>query len=64
MYETKNMKTGSEKDHRFDPIHVERKQLMPKFNAYAGGYGLHGKSKKAQHKADRKANKRLCYAMD
>lgn len=61
MYETKNMKVGHETN---NTIHVEHKQLMPKFNAYAGGYGAHEKSKKARHKSDRRANKKLCYAMD
>lgn len=60
MYNTKDMKTNSERDHRFDPIHVETQQVMPKHNAFACGYGIHGKSKKAQHKADRRANKALC----
>lgn len=30
------------------------------FNAFQGGYGPHGKGKKAQNKASRKENRKLC----
>lgn len=58
MYNTKDMQP--QKDKKFEPIHMEAQQIMPKYNAYACGYGTHEKTKKQRHKANRKKNKMEC----
>lgn len=60
MFSTKGFKTREEKEKEKNTIHIPAQQHFEKFNAFAGGYGAHDKSKKAKHKADRKANKKLC----
>lgn len=57
MYNTANM--GPKKERWKEPITVKHTKKVY-YNAYAGGYGAHGKDKKAIHKADRKKWKKEC----
>lgn len=41
-----------------ETIHIHRNQILPKYNNFAYGYGFHEKSKKEQHKKDRRNTKK------
>lgn len=57
MYNTENM--GPKPEKWREPIHIKN-QEKSYYNAYSCGYGAHEKTKKARHKAERKANKNMC----
>lgn len=60
-YSTAGFKTSEEKEKEKRKIHicVDQTKTGGRFLP-TSGFGTHGYDKKAQHKADRKANKQLC----